>query len=179
MAMPPSAPPPGSPPPAAQADPMAGMQQRAQQMAAAIPPAVKPFPAAAVQSVVDAFNDAKEALIPHIKGEMPMPKSDMDGRFSRLPPEVYVPAALLLEEMAGIEPGAEKYKCDPETLKDVSGLRTLAGKLSAVAKDKKVKAAVEAKMAPPEEEEVTMDEESVEVEAPEKMRPAAKYMAGV
>lgn len=147
-------------------------------MAAAIPSAIKPFPAAAVQSVVDAFNDAKTALIPHIKGEMPMPKPDMDGKFSRLPPEVYVPAALLLDEMVGIEPSAEKYRCDVESLKDISGLRTLAGKLSAIAKDKKVKAAVEAKMAPPEEE-VTVDEESVEIESPAKMRPAAKYMAGV
>lgn len=139
--MPPAgSPPPGGAPPAG--GPPAELQQKAQALAAAIPVAEKPLPPASVQSVVDAFNDAKDALLPHIEGKMPMPQPDMEGKFSKLPPSVYVPIALMLEEMASVAPEASKYACDPTSLKDVAGVRALAGKLMALAKDKKVVAAV-------------------------------------
>ena len=154
----PPGPPPGGPP---GANPPGGiddaLKAKVQEIAMSIPSAPKPLPTAAVESVVEAFNEAKEALIPHIAGEMPMPVPDMGDKFSKLPVEVYVPIALLLEELAQLDPKAQKYACDPTTLSDVAGLRTLAGKLKALAKDKSVKAAIEAKMMPPEEE--MMDEE--------------------
>lgn len=118
------------------------IKAKAMALAQAIPMAEKPFPVAAVQSVVDAFNEAKSALIPHISGEMPMPAPDTGDKFSKLPPDVYVPIALMLEEMAQVAPDAAKYACDVATLKDLSGLRTLSGKLLSLAKDKKVIAAV-------------------------------------
>lgn len=153
----PSAPParPPMPPQAAKPAGPPDIKARAQEIAATIPAAVKPFPAAAVQSVVDAFNEAKEALIPHVAGEMSMPKPDMGETFSKLPPEVYVPIALLLEEVKTIAPEAEKYACDPTTLTDIVGLRTLGAKLLSLAKDKKIvtaiKAKIEEQMGPKEE----------------------------
>lgn len=122
------------------------IKAKAMALAQAIPMAEKPLPVAAVQSVVDAFNDAKATLIPQITGEMPMPAPDMGDKFSKLPPDVYVPIGLMLEEMATVAPDAAKYACDPATLKDLSGLRVLAGKLMSLAKDKKVIAAIKQKM---------------------------------
>lgn len=143
---PPPMPPRAGPPPSDAGGPGAELKAKAMQIASTIPTATKPFPAAAVQSVVDAFNEAKTALIPHIAGDMPMPKPDAGEAYSMLPPEVYVPIALLIEEIETVAPEAEKYECDPSTLKDVAGLRTLAGKLLSLAKDKKVVAAVKAKI---------------------------------
>lgn len=138
----------------------------AQEMAATIPDAERPITRAIVGQVVDAFNDAKSATYDQVlaaTGQPPVPPMAMPegDAFPKLPAEVYVPAALLIQEVGEVMPEvAQKYSCDPSTLAKTAGIRTLAAKLALLAKDKKVKAAVmaavekskgavEAKNAPP------------------------------
>lgn len=119
-----------------------------EQMAAEIPDSERPFPRAAVESVVEAFNELRAATYDKVAAasgqpvppDMVVPPGD---KFEKFPAEVYVPAALLLGEVAKLGKGMEKYRCDPEKLSSVAGARTLAGKMMMAAKDKKLLAAVD------------------------------------
>ena len=141
---------------------MQAQQAQIEQIAATAPMPEKPYTYKAIDKMADAMNAFVGKVDPEMQAaeyNPPEGEKKLDGP---LPPEVYVPFAVIMGFVSQMG-GFEKYLMNPEELVSDTALAKASANFSRMGKDKKLMEALTTPAeAPEEEEEMEMSEAEME-----------------